>query len=316
MRSVALGDTVKVWLYAAASVWLGAWMCPLVYNAGKALAEVSVGRQLNVPLDWLANLCRAADFPKFFVASLIAAALILLLPFMSWLRGGQERAKVRFGQGLQPNPAGPRQAAVGFFGVTLLFLGIAGILLLTPVLGWKSAPGKFPPIGFLSLVLALGWVVLQEILFRGIAMGVFLRAVRPAAALGMAAALFALVHFLVPPQGLTVLDPDASGTGFEILWKISRQFSDPGSILGTFAPLLALGGVLAYARWRTASLWLPTGIHAGWIFGNHLLGSYVNPSRSGGVLHHGIIPLVGILLAGVLIHHLTHDPVTAVDPAA
>ena len=41
MRNDSRGDVIKVWLYAAASVALGAWMSPLLYNAGKALAEVS-----------------------------------------------------------------------------------------------------------------------------------------------------------------------------------------------------------------------------------------------------------------------------------
>jgi uncharacterized protein len=314
MRVDAVGDILKVWLYAAAAVLLGAWMCPLIYNAGKALAEVSTGKQLNDPLEWLAHLCRVADFPQFFVASLILAAVILFLPFMSWLR----RGGMRTGQRLQPNPAGPKQAAAGFAGVSLLFLGIAGMLLLTPVFEWKSSPGNLLRIVSLSLMLALVSGFLQEILFRGIAMGVFLRSMRPAAALGLSAALFAFVHFLDPPRGMTVMDPDAGGTGFEMLRKIGGQFSDATVIHGIFAPLLALGGVLAYARWRTASLWLPTGIHAGWIFVNGLLGSYVETSRQGpgGVLNHGIIPLVGILLAGVLIHHLTHDHATAADPAA
>jgi hypothetical protein len=38
MRDEALSDVLKVWLYAAAVVLLGAWMSPLLYNAGKALA--------------------------------------------------------------------------------------------------------------------------------------------------------------------------------------------------------------------------------------------------------------------------------------
>lgn len=318
MRGEALGDILKVWLYAAASVLLGAWMCPLFYNAGKALAEVSSGKQLNDPLEWLANLCRTADLPAFFVASMVTAAVILFLPFTSWLRGGGRRRDISTGQRLQPNPTGPKQAAAGFFGVTLLFLGLAGILLLSPAFEWKSAPGNLLRVVFISLVLALASGFLQEILFRGIAMGVFLRTMRPAAALGLSAALFAFVHFLNPPSGLTVLDPDAASTGFEILRKIVGQFSDASVILGVFVPLLALGGVLAYARWRTASLWLPTGIHAGWIFVNSLLGSYLESIRQGsaGVLNHGIISLVGILLAGVLIHHLTQDHATAADPAA
>ena len=57
MRNEAHGDVLKVWLYAAASVWLGAWISPLLYNAGKALAEVSQGKTTNGPLEWLAAVC-------------------------------------------------------------------------------------------------------------------------------------------------------------------------------------------------------------------------------------------------------------------
>src|SRR5512137_2881398 len=57
MRNESLGDVLKVWLYAAASVLLGAWISPVLYNAGKALAEVSVCKVTNGPLEWLAKLC-------------------------------------------------------------------------------------------------------------------------------------------------------------------------------------------------------------------------------------------------------------------
>jgi membrane protease YdiL (CAAX protease family) len=128
-------------------------------------------------------------------------------------------------------------------------------------------------------------------------MGIFLRAMRPAAALGMSALLFALVHFLNPPPALNVLDPDVAGTGFELLRKIAEQFSESRIVLGTFMPLLALGGVLAYARWRTVSLCLPIGLHAGWIFTNVILG--------GTILKQGFAPLAGILIAGAFTNYLT-----------
>ncbi len=73
----ASGDVLKLWLYAAASVLLGAWFAPLLYNAGKALAEVSSVKATNGPLQWLAGICRAAEFPAFFEASLLVAAAIL-----------------------------------------------------------------------------------------------------------------------------------------------------------------------------------------------------------------------------------------------
>ena len=83
---------------------------------------------------------------------------------------------------------------------------------------------------------------------------------------------------------------------------------------GDFAPLLALGAVLAYARWRTASLWLPIGLHTGWLAAKAILASLSQAKGageavlSGALLQQGLIPLAAIVLAGFLAHHITFDP--------
>lgn len=328
MRSETSSDVLKVWLYAAASVLLGAWFAPFLYNAGMALAEVSSSKQTNGFLEWLAGICRTSEFPKFFETSLLIAAGLLFLPMIGWLRGGRAAEsgvvwKLRLpagargsaaGQRLLPNRHGFRQAAVGFLLVTVLFLLIAGTLLLAGVLDWKNPGSALAKTLLKGWIFALALAVLQEILFRGIALGIFLRAMRPAAALGLSAVLFAFVHFLNPPPGLNVADPDAAGVGFELLRKIAGQFSEPRSIFGNFCPLLALGFVLGYARWRTASLCLSIGLHTGWIFVNGLLGSVTLAASSpdsfmwvisGMSLSQGLVPLAGIVVAGVLADYLT-----------
>jgi membrane protease YdiL (CAAX protease family) len=269
---------------------------------------------------------------------LVLAAAILFLPAIGLLGGGRMEARAitgdlrlprgararEAGQRLLPNPRGLRQGVVGFLLVTLLFLVIAGVLVLAGVLDWKN-PGH-EPWGLLllrGLLLACALAVVQEFLFRGIALGIFLRAMRPAAALGLSAVLFALVHFLNPPPGLTVADPEAARVGFELLGKILARFSEPRGVFGIFSPLLALGFVLAYARWRTASLFLPVGLHTGWIFVNGLLGKVTQAEASpdsfmwvisGMGLHQGLVPLAGIVVAGVLANFLTTDP-DAADPS-
>lgn len=334
MRGESPTEVLKVWLYAMASVLLGAWFAPLLYNAGKALAEVSSVKQTNGPLHWLAGICRSADFPKFFEASLLAAALLLFLPFIHWLRAGPRSVEGRHhpdrargwngGQRLLSNPRGPRQAATGFLLVTLLFFLLAGVLVLAGVLAWKNPGASVARIVLTGLATALGLAVLQEILFRGIALGIFLRSLRPLPALALSALLFAFVHFIIPPLGLNVTDPDASGVGFELLWKIAASLSDPRVVLGAFAPLLALGAVLACARWRTASLWLPVGLHAGWIFVNTILGSVTVASGqpgslkwalAGASLQQGLVPLAGIIVAGILTNYLTRPDDRANSPA-
>ena len=327
MHDETSSDVLKVWLYAAASVLLGAWLAPLLYNVGKALAEVSSAKQTNGLLEWLAGMCRTAEFPEFFQTSLLITGGVLFLPMIGWLRGGRTaengpgwRLRARApaaGQRLLPNPRGFHQGAMGFLLVTLLFLLMAAVLVLAGVLDWKNPGVPLAKSLLRGGIIALALAVFQEILFRGIAMGIFLRAMRPAAALGMSAVLFALVHFLNPPPDMNVVDPDAARVGFELLRKIAGQFSEPRAIFGVFSPLLALGFVLAYARWRTASLYLPIGLHAGWIFVNGLLGSVTLAANSpdsfmwvisGMSQRQGLVPLAGIVVAGVLADYLTNAP--------
>ena len=331
MRSEAPGDVLKVWFYATASVLLGAWWTPLLYNAGKALAEVSSVKQTNGPLEWLANHCRAASFPEFFEAGLLLAAVFLFLPFIRWLHHGQspeyrkslawrhlDHHALPEGQPLHRNPWAARQMVMGFLIVSVLFFLIAGILMLLGVLQWKNPGESLGKVAFRGFWFAVVLAVVQEFVFRGIALGIFLRAMRPSVALAVAALLFALVHFLNPPPGLNVLDPDGEGTGFELLGKIVDQFGDLRAVLGSLAPMLALGGILGYSRWRTASLALPIGLHAGWLFVNAILASVTIASGndhftawllSGTALRRGLIPLAGIVLAGVLTVYLTKSDV-------
>lgn len=330
MRGGFPNEVLKVWLYATAAVLLGAWLCPLLYNGGKALAEVSSVKQTNGPLQWLAGICRTAELPEFFKISLLAAAVVLFLPFIQWLQAGRRPTEGRHlpdrtrgwngGQRLQANPRGPRQAVTGFLLVTMVFSLIAGVLLLTGVFQWKSPGQSVAKLVLGGFASALGLATLQEILFRGVALGIFLRTLRPLAALALSAVLFAFAHFLTPPPGLSVLDPDASGVGFELLGKLAARIAEPRILLATIAPLLALGVVLAYARWRTASLWLPVGLHGGWLFVNATLASVTAAATqpdsmiliiSGASLRQGLVPLAGIVIAGLLTHYLTRPD----DPA-
>ena len=250
MRNEAHGDVLKVWLYAAASVWLGAWFSPLLYNAGKALAEVSQGKTINGPLEWLAGQCMGAEFSGFFMASMMLAAALLFFPWMEWLhaRSGAalasgpwglrlpDGARVSMrGQRLEKNPQGPWHLCAGFLLLAGLLLPM-GIALVAA--GWFTL--RLPTdVGLAlhlarSVILAFAIALVAEVLFRGVVMGVFLRAMRPAAALGMSAAFFALMASLAPPDGLHVADPEAHGVGFELLRLLALRFADGSVLLENF----------------------------------------------------------------------------------
>jgi len=330
MRNEAHGDVLKVWLYAAASVWLGAWCSPLLYNAGKALAEVSQGKTTNGPLEWLAGQCGRAEFSVFFTASMLLAAALLFFPWMEWLHARRGAAVVpgpwglrlpdgarisTRGQRLGKNPRGPWQLCAGFLLMAGLLLPM-GVALVAA--GWFKlqlpADVGLTKLLLRTVILALATALVAEVLFRGIVMGVFLRAMRPAAALGMSAAFFALVASLVSPAGLQVTDPEARGAGFELLRLLALRFADGSLVLANFVPLLALGLVLAYARWRTASLWLPIGMHAGWMTAKALLAGMSAAGNAGGpflpadMVQHLLLPLTALFGTAALAHFLTANP--------
>jgi membrane protease YdiL (CAAX protease family) len=55
-------------------------------------------------------------------------------------------------------------------------------------------------------------------------------------------------------------------SGFESIGDAFAGFGDPMMVLAAFATLFLIGCILADARVLTRSLWMPIGLHAGWIF--------------------------------------------------
>lgn len=323
-------DAVKLWLFPAAAALLGAWMAPLFYNAGKALAEVSGAKPTNGSLEWLAERCRQAGFPEFYLAALIVAGLLLLLPWFEWLGAGRRtaarrgpgpwrlplnegRAPATRGQALRLYPRGLWHLCAGFLLAAGLTLPLGLSLVPAGVASMRQAGVNFGNLLSTLLPMALLLGVLQEFFFRGVAMGIFLRAMKPAAAIGVSALYFAAVLSLPPPPGMDVADPEAAGTGWEMLGSTLVHIASGGGFAGRFLPLLALGVLLSFARWRTASLWLPIGLQTGWLFARAALDRLVVPDsapRPGGfeILANGVVPLVAIAAAGFLCHLLTSRP--------
>ena len=156
--------------------------------------------------------------------------------------------------------------------------------------------------------------LIEETLFRGVLLGIFLRAMRPAPAIATLSFLFAFVHFLQPPPMVRVPDPEAMNAGFVLLGQIFGRFADPMSMVSRFLILAAVGVVLAYARYRTASLWLPIGLHVGWVFGMGIFKAATWPVVGlpeamrwlvGMSLLEGLMPLSVVIVTGMLVHLMT-----------
>jgi membrane protease YdiL (CAAX protease family) len=331
VKSSAAGDVLKVWVYAGASVLLGAWWCPVFFQGGKALAEVAARKQTNQPLDWLARWCTETEFPGFFSIGLLLAALVLWLPFTEWLRLGRKGADgensrpwgIRLlprslvseqGQILRKHPLAMLFGATGFLLTAGLFLLLGNFLLHAGSFQWSRPIDGWTWLLIRAGLIAAALATVQELLFRGVAMGIFLRAMRPAAAMALSAVLFAGMRYLAPAPDLTLADPEAGGLGFEFLSKIAVRIADPWVISTTVLPLLLWGILLGYARWRTSSLWLPVGLHGGWIFSRQILDhlaiansrkEWMPQAAETALQAQGLMSIAGILIASVVVYFLT-----------
>lgn len=292
----------KTWLYAAGSFVLGAWIAPLVYNAGKALAEVTWNKELNGFVDWLGKLCNKADFTQFYTASILLASVLLFLPWVEWLYAGNSNKLVpsNIGKG-QPLACRTCRLRLVLLGVCFGFVLLSALgLALNPNAVWNYLRGH----SLLSLGSVRGLVgtvlacVSIEFIFRGVVLGIFLRKMRHVPAILSCALLFAAVFSMVPPAGMTVADPDAPGTGFELLGKVLAQLFTWKGMMLTVLPLFSLGVLLGYARWRSATLWLPIGIHIGWALAKQLLDGVVAIRMPvDAVLRDGVVPVFATVFA-------------------
>lgn len=291
-----------VLLWVLASVVFAAVVLPWLYGLGKDFA-VRHGGDDGV---WgsLAGSCERAKPGRYFNRSLMLGALVFLWPL--WLR---VRAIGRIRDAMPVRTwadvgwkAGLGHGAVGI----LLAAGLLGLLGLGLLWGGAFVPVEDgPSLGKTlrrSLFPAVGASVVEEWLFRGVLLGLWLRVSRPWAACAGTSLVFAFVHFLEPPPGVELADPRAWHAGFELVGMILRHFLSPLFIAGELLTLFAVGMALGWARLRTGSLWLPVGMHAGWIFAykcfnmHHSVveGHWLRPWLVGDSLRVGLLPVITV----------------------
>ena len=245
-------DASKLLLYLVGVLLVGALLAPPLFWLGQALIAHGI----------LTSLARF-DFDSYFHRALLLAAVSLLWPLFRALR-------VRSGRDLdlEKNPRAWTDFAAGFAIAALPLFCCGAILIalpnysLRPAFLWQKMP---------TVMVAASVVpILEELLFRGFILGVLLRSCSRRAALLITSAVFAIVHFMKSP-GLTTPNDSVSWlSGFVSIGRSFSQFGEPLLIVGGFLTLFAIACILADARLLTRSLWLPIGLHAGWIFANGL----------------------------------------------
>jgi membrane protease YdiL (CAAX protease family) len=294
---------------------LAALIVPWLYQGGKGLAELAEAQAAGGLVGWLGHACGRASFGRYFNRSLLLAAMVLLPVLFRRLR----RAR-RAGPGLPP-PALPGAESwrrglllwvTGWFAAAGVVWGLG--LILTQV-GTFSVSAVQPGLKLLLTKVALPALsvsVVEEWLFRGLFLGLWLRVSRPMTACVGTSLVFAFVHFLTPPPGYVVENPAFPLAGYEWLGGILLHFTDPRFIAADFLTLFGVGLVLAGARLRTGSLWLSMGLHCGWVVAFKVLNlthlktaeGPVNGMLIGDSLRTGLLPLVALGLTAVICHLL------------
>jgi membrane protease YdiL (CAAX protease family) len=161
------------------------------------------------------------------------------------------------------DPAGWRHLGRG------LVVGIAGITVALAVC-WLLGPLvpslRYPPAKtvrkvFLGLGAALAIGLGEEVLFRGVLLRRMQRDLGNVAAVVGVTAVYAAVHAI--RTGRTP-GPVHAWSGMERTGALFAPLADPAH-LPQLVGLALFGLLLAAARLRTGSLWVPIGIHASWV---------------------------------------------------
>ena len=272
--------------YFAATILFGAVTAPLLFWGAQRLAAHGI-------LPILATF----DFESFFHRALLLGALLFLWPFLRWLRIKSARDL-----GLARNRRWLRDLVLGFVISALpvicceILLVQLGAYSMRDTLSWEA-------VGKVTMTAAIVPLI-EESLFRGLFLGVLLRGLRRWPAIALSAAIFSIIHFLKAPDQTTTSVQWSSG--FVPLMHAFDQFSEPMLVLAGFTTLFVIGMILAHARLLTQSLWLPIGLHAGWILASSVFAKVAQREVLalpwlGKSMLIGLVPLAVCLVSWVLL---------------
>ena len=245
-------DAARLAAYFIAIVVGGALLAPILFWSAQALAAHGV-------FPFLAKY----DFDTFFHRAILVAAVLLVWPLLriSNVRGLADL-------GLAPNPHWARDAGCGVLVSVIPLLFCGALLIALHVYSFRHV-FVWPRFGKVVLA-SISVPFIEETFFRGIVLGILLRTGRKLLAIVAVSALFAAVHFLKGSEREFAIVTWTSG--FQSIGDAFAGFGDPMMVLAAFATLFLIGCILADARVLTRSLWLPIGLHAGWIFGSSTFG--------------------------------------------
>lgn len=166
--------------------------------------------------------------------------------------------------------------------------------------------------------------LLEEIFFRGILFLGLREAGRPWVAYVFANLFYSALHFVKPGKAyfLNGIEPLA---GIRHLLSTFEPFYHPLDLLPGIFGLFLIGVILSYALVRTGNLYLPIGLHAGWVFGLKVMRVFGDFTREdlGWIfgstdpkIVSGVATWIGVVLVAVAVRQLTrYDQPSEAAPA-
>ncbi|OJV12291.1 MAG: hypothetical protein BGO12_04785 [Verrucomicrobia bacterium 61-8] len=285
----------KILLYLLIVILAGILLAPPIYWGIQALADHGL----------LTGLAKH-PFHRYFSRITQVSALVLIVPLLFWLGIRNVREF-----GLEKNPSWARDLGFGL-AVALIPVIVLGVsYFFFDVYKVKKELG----LGHLFRILMTAGVVatVEEFLFRGVLLGLAARAFGRIPALLGVSTLFAVIHFAKPAKAVTEKVEWYSG-----MQQIAAIVDGLPAVhvLGFGILSLFIGGlILGTAALWTRSLWLPIGIHAGWITGQQGIQwfgkfrakppeeflPWVGPNLVSGAVPTGLAPVIVLLITGGLV---------------
>ncbi|MCB1126528.1 MAG: CPBP family intramembrane metalloprotease [Verrucomicrobiae bacterium] len=270
-------------LYLGGVLGVAALAAPWIYLLAQRLAEA-----------WpVCEVLAHHPFRRYVSRCLMVLALAGLWPLLRSLR-----IRNWTDLGLDRSRPVARETGAGFTVGVGLFLGL---LLLSVFLDLREfSPVKSPGrvVGLLAGgVVSAGAVgILEEILFRGALYGMVRRVHGWWLAMGFSTVIYAVSHFLARVHWEGAIGWAA---GFGVLGRSLRALLEVRGFLPEFLVLLAAGFVLAQARERSGSLWLPIGLHAGWVMGRKLADGFTEMVDPGAAFAESLLSVMMLVLTAV-----------------
>jgi len=245
-------------LYLAAAILLGALLAPWLFWAVQQVApRVSA-------LDRYA----AYPFHRIFDRSILLVALAGLWPLLRTIgfRFWSDVGYVR-GRGWWRHVLAGFVLGIATLTVLIAFLVVLGGHRLTFTKTPAQMTGAVAKFFFVGVAVAL----IEETFFRGALQGALQRRLNVALAVVVASTVYSAVHVL-KPNGVNIPADQVTWTsgGKCLVWIVTQSMRQKGAGI-QFVSLFLVGCVLGLAYAKTGALYLPIGLHAGWVLANEFM---------------------------------------------